>query len=390
MQVWNTHSMNKTIVGSLTLILLALAGCKEQGSKDGKKEAKDEIQEVKITILEHECDPMELTIKAGKTRFLINNQSQRAVEWEILKGVRIIDERENIPPGFTQKMTTVLDPDTYEMACGLLSNPRGKLIVTAAADGSVVRKPTPIELVGAVAEYKVYVNTEFDALMQQTQKLSDAVKAGNLKEAQALYAPTLQHYEHIEPVLKQFSDLDRAISANENMFETKAADPKFAGFHKIERGLFEQKSTKDLAPVVDQLLVDLKKLQKEVTDLKIPVNKMVDDAIALVREIDQTKLNGSKNLYAKTDLWGVQANLDGAHRIIRLVRPMLIKSQPDLEKAIDADFKAIGDILKKNQTKEQQFVSYDVLSQADKVKLRTHTQELLNRLTELPQALGLN
>ncbi|MBP6563499.1 MAG: cupredoxin domain-containing protein, partial [Neisseriaceae bacterium] len=178
--------------GALLAPLLVVAACGGEGKQQG---AVEDIQEVNITILAHECDPMELTIKSGKTRFLINNQSDRAVEWEILKGVRIIDERENIPPGFTQKLTTTLDPDTYEMACGLLSNPRGKLIVVAAEGSDQTRKPTPVELVGAVAEYKVYVSTQMNALLKGAHELAAAIKANDLNAAQALYAPTLQHYE---------------------------------------------------------------------------------------------------------------------------------------------------------------------------------------------------
>lgn len=41
--------------------------------------------------------------------------------------------RENIAPGFSQKMTANLQPGEYDMTCGLLTNPKGKLIVKGEA-----------------------------------------------------------------------------------------------------------------------------------------------------------------------------------------------------------------------------------------------------------------
>lgn len=53
--------------------------------------------------------------------------------------------------------------------------------------------------------------------------------------ARKLYAPTRQHYERIEPIAELFSDLDGSIDAREDDFEQKAADPKFTGFHRLEK-----------------------------------------------------------------------------------------------------------------------------------------------------------
>lgn len=52
----------------------------------------------------------------------------------------VVEERENIAPGFTQKLTANLQPGEYDMTCGLLTNPKGKLIVTGAA-AKMRRKP---------------------------------------------------------------------------------------------------------------------------------------------------------------------------------------------------------------------------------------------------------
>ena len=52
--------------------------------------------------------------RAGRRRtFEILNQSDRPVEWEILDGVMVVEERENIAPGFKQTLTAKLAPGDY-------------------------------------------------------------------------------------------------------------------------------------------------------------------------------------------------------------------------------------------------------------------------------------
>jgi iron uptake system component EfeO len=51
-----------------------------------------------VTVTDKQCEPMNVTVKAGKTQFIIQNHSQKALEWEILKGVMVVEERENIAP----------------------------------------------------------------------------------------------------------------------------------------------------------------------------------------------------------------------------------------------------------------------------------------------------
>ncbi|MER2891137.1 cupredoxin domain-containing protein, partial [Escherichia coli] len=64
-----------------------------------------DVPQVKVTVNDKQCEPMTLTVNSGKTQFIIQNHSQKALEWEILKGVLVVEERENIAPGFSQKMT---------------------------------------------------------------------------------------------------------------------------------------------------------------------------------------------------------------------------------------------------------------------------------------------
>lgn len=71
----------------------------------------------------------------------------------------------------------------------------------------------PLDLVGPVSDYKIYVTEEIGELVTQTKAFTDAINQGDLATAKKLYAPTRVHYESIEPIAELFSDLDASIDS---------------------------------------------------------------------------------------------------------------------------------------------------------------------------------
>lgn len=347
-----------------------------------------DIPRVLVTVNDKQCEPMQLTLPAGKTQFVVHNTSQKNLEWEILKGVMVVEERENIAPGFTQKMTANLEPGEYDMTCGLLSNPKGKLVVTAVgvvADG----KPNVMDLIGPIAEYKVYVTKEVEGLVKQTKLFTDAIKAGDVAQARKLYAPTRQHYERIEPIAELFSDLDGSIDAREDDYEKKAEDPKFTGFHRLEKALFADNTTKGMNEYADGLYKDTLELQKRIGELTFPPSKVVGGAAGLIEEVAASKISGEEDRYSRTDLWDFQANVDGAQKIVNLLRPLLEKANQPLLAKIDANFKTVDTILAKYETAEG-YESYEKLTTADRNAMKGPITTLAEDLSQLRGVLGLD
>lgn len=346
------------------------------------------VPQVTVSVNDRQCEPMSLTVKAGKTQFLIKNNSQKALEWEILKGVLVVEERENIAPGFSQKLTANLEAGEYEMTCGLLSNPKGKLIVKG--EGAATASTSPrLQLEGPITEYKAYVTEQVNQLVSHTQAFTDAVKAGDVEKAKALFAPTRQYYERIEPIAELFSDLDGSIDAREDDYEKKAADPKFTGFHRLEKALFADNSTKDMADYADKLNKDVKDLQVRISELAFPPAKVVGGAAGLIEEVASSKISGEEDRYSRTDLWDFQANIDGAQKIVELLRPLVSKANPQLLAKVDANFKKVDAILSKYRT-QTGFESYEKLTSADRNALKGPITALAEDLSLLRGTLGLD
>ena len=348
-----------------------------------------DIPQVKVTVNDKQCEPMSLTVNAGKTQFIIQNHSQKALEWEILKGVMVVEERENIAPGFTQKMTANLQPGEYDMTCGLLTNPKGKLIVKGEATADAAKANALLDLSTAITAYKAYVVAETAELVKGTKAFTDAVKAGDIEKAKAMYAPTRQHYERIEPIAELFSDLDGSIDAREDDYEQKAADPKFTGFHRLEKALFGDNSVKGMEHYADQLNSDVLELQKRIDELAFPPSKVVGGAAGLIEEVAASKISGEEDRYSHTDLWDFQANIDGAQKIVNLLRPQLQKENSALLAKVDANFKKVDAILAKYRTKDG-YETYDKLTDADRNALKGPITTLAEDLAQLRGILGLD
>ena len=192
---------------------------------------------------------------------------------------------------------------------------------------------------------------------------------GDIDKAKSLYAPTRQHYERIEPIAELFSDLDGSIDAREDDYEQKAADPKFTGFHRLEKALFGDNSTKGMEKYADQLNSDVLELQKRISELAFPPSKVVGGAAGLIEEVAASKISGEEDRYSHTDLWDFRANVDGAQKIVNLLRPQLQKENSELLAKVDANFKKVDTILAKYRTKDG-FETYDKLTDADRNALK--------------------
>ena len=341
-----------------------------------------------VTITAHACEPNELTVAAGPNTFRIVNGSDRAVEWEILDGVMVVEERENIAPGFTATLGARLAAGDYAVTCGLLSNPRGRLHVTPSAAASAAsRKDDVAALIGALAEYKVYLATETAEFTRAAGLLSGAVAAGDLRAARALYEPARAGYAHIAPISEVFSDLDTAIDARADYFEQREADPAFGGLHRIEYSLFARGATQGLVPVAAKLATDAQSLQARIHDLRVTPDAMIGGAASVMNRFATEGAGLEEDRYAHTDIDSLAAALAGVRKIVGLLRPLEAKAHGDLVAALDADLATLDTTLASHRDGTG-FVAYDRLDAAAKGDLAKQAATLAADLSRLRESMG--
>ena len=257
------------------------------------------------------------------------------------------------------------------------------------AGGTVAARAevSPMALVPPITAYKAYVTKSTQELVKETKAFTDAVKAGDVAKAKALFAPTRTHYEQIEPIAELFSDLDGSMDSRADDHELAEKDPGFTGFHRIEYGLWVENTTKGFEGYADKLMADVNELAQRITDLVFPPEVVVGGAAVLMEEVAATKISGEEDRYSRTDLWDFQANVDGSKEIWKLFSPLLTDDKAYIDK-VNANFAKVDQILA-NYREGKGFTSYEKLTDADRNQLAGAVNTLAEDLSQLRGKLGL-
>ncbi|MEK4476766.1 iron uptake system protein EfeO [Paenibacillus sp. FSL R7-0048] len=240
------------------------------------------------------------------------------------------------------------------------------------------------DFTSAIDQYRTYVIQQCDEFVKQTESFTNAVKEDKIDEAKALYAPARMYYERIEPIAEALGDLDPNIDAREN--DVDAAD--WRGFHKLEKALWQDNTTKDMTEVADQLLKDAQLLRAKVETVEIDANLLVTGAVELLNEVSSSKVTGEEERYSHTDLYDFVANVEGAQKIYELLKPELAKKDADLEKTIGERFAALQAELAPFKSGDG-YVSYEELKEDEVRKLSQNLDALAEPLSNMGTILGV-
>ncbi|RUT48622.1 EfeM/EfeO family lipoprotein [Paenibacillus anaericanus] len=252
---------------------------------------------------------------------------------------------------------------------------------TAEAANSSVQQS---DFQAAIDQYRSYVIQECDAFVTQTGKFVDAVNSGDIDTAKALYAPARMHYERIEPIAEALGDLDPNIDARDG--DVEAAE--WRGFHRIEKALWEDKTTEGQKEYADRLLSDAKLLRAKVETVEIDASLLVTGAVELLNEVSTSKVTGEEERYSHTDLYDFAANVEGAAKIYELLKPQLAANDAELDKQIGERFAALEKELAPFREGEG-YVTYDKLTEEDVRTLSQNLDALAEPLSNMGKLLGV-
>jgi iron uptake system component EfeO len=238
-------------------------------------------------------------------------------------------------------------------------------------------------LARAAARYKAWLVAEAVALLEGTREFLDAVRAGEVARAKALYPSTRLHWERFETIAESFGDLDASIDSGE---ADVAVGQAWTGWHRFEKALWVDASLTGLEPEVGRLASDTALLVTRVRGVRLTPEAVVTAARELLDEIATGKVPGLEEPYSRTDLWDLKGNLDGARAAFDVVADIvrarnaalhdrLLRAFDALQAAMDAHRRADG------------FVRYDELSPAQVKELAVRVDALAEPLSELPGAV---
>lgn len=320
-----------SLAGAAGVAALILAACGND-SADSSTDAPDDIA---VAASDDACDVASSELDAGVHQFTVTNTGSKVTEFYVYAdGDRVMAEVENIAPGVARPLRVELPAGEYETVCkpGMIGDGiRNDLVVT----GESAQLSDDESLAQAGEDYQRYVQSQTAALLEQTTAFTDAVKAGDIEGAKALYPVARTYWERIEPVAESFGDLDPLIDGREGDQEE---GQDFTGFHRIEKALWETGDVSDMVPYADGLLANVQQIVDRSNDVTLDPLQLANGAKALLDEVATGKITGEEDRYSHTDLWDFDGNLQGSQAAVQALRPYLEEADPDLVAEIDERF----------------------------------------------------
>jgi len=320
------------LLPALALTVLA-AAC--GGSDDGGNGGSTPADTIPVAASDDACDVETSELEAGTHEFEVTNSGSKITEFYVYaEGDRVMAEIENIAPGLSRPLLVELPAGEYETVCkpGMIGDGiRNALTVT----GESAQLSEDESLAQAAVDYQRYVQSQTSALTEQTTAFVEAVKAGDIEGAKALYPVARTYWERIEPVAEIFGDLDPLIDGREGDQEE---GQDFTGFHRIEKALWETGDVSDMGPYADQLQEDVAEIVALADETTLEPLQLANGAKALLDEVATGKITGEEDRYSHTDLWDFAANLEGSQAAVQALRPYLEEADPDLVAEIDERF----------------------------------------------------
>lgn len=238
------------------------------------------------------------------------------------------------------------------------------------------------ELDKATADYKTFVQGQIDQLLTDTEKFRDTLKEGKLDEAKKQYPLIRMAYERSEPIAESFGESDVKIDFRlVDYVDENKTEEGWSGFHRIEKIMWEQNTTKGTESYADQLVNDIKELKAKITTVEVTPDMMLTGAVDLLNEVATSKITGEEEVFSHTDLYDFRANIEGAEKIFELFKPLIQDKDEKLVKTLELEFKNVNSLLDKHMTDSENYKLYTELTKED-------TKELAEAVTKLGEPLS--
>jgi iron uptake system component EfeO len=253
--------------------------------------------------------------------------------------------------------------------------------VSEETTGAVAVGGSP-ELAAAADGYEEYVVEQVTLLEERTEGFTNAVISGDVDEAKRLFGPTREPWERIEPIAAALGDYDPNIDAREG----DVPDDEWRGFHRIEKALWVENTTEGQEEYARQLMEDVSNLREEVGGLELAPEDLVTGSVELLNEVSAGKITGEEDRYSHTDLYDINANVEGSEAAFEELKPEVAGEDLSLANEVEEGFDGVYDELDQYR-KGDGWVSYEKLNEGDRRALSQKVDALAEPLSRVGQVL---
>ncbi|WP_210586175.1 EfeM/EfeO family lipoprotein [Streptomyces sp. GESEQ-35] len=267
----------------------------------------------------------------GHQVFDLSNTSSTAAEVYLTdpRSGAVFGEVEGLAPGTVRPMGVTLGKGSYAFKCladdaDAVTGPT----VRITGGGSVKSGPAAVpvteqDLIPPTLAYQKWIQARTVELAQRTDVLRDAVDRGDLAAARAAWLPAHLVYERMGAAYGTFGDADAAINGTTAGLSGGVRDAGFAGFRRVEYGLWHGESASSLRGPADRLAEAVRALHDSWPDQRMDPADVGLRAHEILENTVQFELTGRTDYGSHTNLATARANLDGTRVLLGYLRPLL-------------------------------------------------------------------
>jgi iron uptake system component EfeO len=265
----------------------------------------------------------------GPQTLRLDNESTAAAEVDLIdpKNGAVYAEVEAIGPGTIAPMQVDVGSGAYAFRCLIedvdpLTGPVVKVAGHVRGDPAIL-PITSADLLPPASQYHAYVTAGLQVLAGQTRTVAAAVESGNLAAARAAWLPAHLTYERLGAAYGTFGDYDDEIDGRPDGLPGGVDDPHFAGFYRLEYGLWHGQSARELTPVATRLDDDVlalsaafKNMEIDLLDMGLRTHEILENAL-------EFQLTGHDDYGSGTTLATTVANIAGTRELLQVLHPLL-------------------------------------------------------------------
>ena len=347
-----------------------------------------------VAVSETECGKGFTAPDTGRQTFQMHNTGDKTAEVYLIDPATnaVYGEVEGLAPGTTRDLVATVAGGSYAWRCV----PTGAKAVTSATvhvsgGGGAVKAVVPVsenDLAAPLKAYKVYVDQGLATLETQTRQLGADIAGNHLAKARTDWLTAHRTYSSLGAAYGTFEDFDQKINGRADGLAGGVENKDFAGFHRIEYGLWRGQSAGELEVPAQQLAAAVVGLRKafptqdfDPGDLPLRAHEILENAL-------QFELTGDTDEGSGTNLATVDSNLAGTRELLTVLKPLLTKESPKLLPGVDADIARLQKLL----DSERRGGSWTPVEQLDgtaKAQLDGATGQLLEDLAPVPDLLEI-
>ncbi|GAA4581542.1 EfeM/EfeO family lipoprotein [Planotetraspora phitsanulokensis] len=365
--------------------LFLVAGCSDSGVKAAAPSTPAAGSPIQIST--SHCGQGWTHPAAGLQTLTLTNTGTVAADAYVIDvpGGAVYGELEGLAPGVTRPLAIMLGQGTYAIRCqpedgDPLVGPSVRIGGTGTSGPAAV-PVTYNDLYGPTKQYQEYVAGGVKTLLAKTRTLTSAVDRGDVKAAKKAWLPAHLAYEKLGAAYDTFGDFGDAIDGLPVGLPKGVHDPDFAGFHRVEYGLWHGESVSSLRKLADRLLKDVKGLKADLPNEDMEPGDLPLRAHEIMENTLQFELTEKADQGSGTSLATASANLEGTREAVDLLRPLLQSRYTGL-KQLDAQLDRVQKLLDARKHGDS-WTPVASLDTSDRESINGAVGELLERLAPI-------